>query len=164
MISISPRQKGSKQPNCVLRHSRQSTFIKRPSDRPFILPLTRKLSFLLSNPTSPGSSVHILQLNLHSKHFPPPTAKMSSPTHTFLTLIPATHRVATISPFTSPVDESVVPVLQKTRRSSSTTSAESNSAADEPALPTDIVESPVDAVTGKPAEQAAAHQFLRLGN
>ncbi|KAJ9616489.1 hypothetical protein H2200_000208 [Cladophialophora chaetospira] len=93
---------------------------------------------------------------------------MSSPTHSFLTLIPATHRVASISPFTSPVDgaavdESLVPVLQKTRRSSSTTSAESNSAVEEPALP-EIVESPVESVKMPETEQTAVHQFLKLGN
>jgi len=93
---------------------------------------------------------------------------MSSPTHTFLTLIPATHRVASISPFTSPVDgateESLVPALQKNRRSSSTTSAESNSTAEEPALPSDVVESPVDAVKTPQVEQVATHRFLKLGN
>jgi hypothetical protein len=93
---------------------------------------------------------------------------MSSPTHSFLTLIPATHRVAIISPFTSPVDgaaadESLVPALQKTRRSSSTTSTESNSAVEEPALP-EIVESPVESVKSPQTEQAVVHQFLRLGN
>jgi len=92
---------------------------------------------------------------------------MSSPTHSFLTLIPAIHRVAIISPFTSPVDdavdESLVPALQKTRRSSSTTSTESNSAVEEPALP-DIVESPVESVKTPQTEQVVVHQFLRLGN
>ncbi|KIY02318.1 uncharacterized protein Z520_02456 [Fonsecaea multimorphosa CBS 102226] len=82
---------------------------------------------------------------------------MSSPTNNFLTLIPAAHRVHVSSPLSSPVDsdESLVPALQKTRRSSSSASAESNSAAEEPALPSDIVESPVE---------AAKHQFLKLGN
>jgi hypothetical protein len=85
---------------------------------------------------------------------------MSSPTHSFLTLIPATHRVANISPFTSPIDEPLVPALQKTRRSSSTASAESNSAVEEPALPSDVVESPTDATK----VELSAQQFLKLGN
>jgi len=93
---------------------------------------------------------------------------MSSPTHSFLTLIPATHRVASISPFTSPVDSAadvaLVPALQKTRRSSSTTSAESNSAAEEPALPSDIVESPTEAIKTPLVEQVTTHRFLKLGN
>ncbi|KIW70372.1 hypothetical protein PV04_02646 [Phialophora macrospora] len=91
---------------------------------------------------------------------------MSSPTHSFLTLIPATHRVATMSPFTSPVDvpvadESLVPALQKTRRSSSTTSAESTSSVEEPTLASEVVESPVEAAK---SPEVVAHKFLRLGN
>lgn len=84
---------------------------------------------------------------------------MSSPTHSFLTLIPATHRVARISPFTSSVDstaeESLVPALQKNRRSSSTTSAESNSTAEGPAL---------SSVKSPQVEQVTPHRFLKLGN
>lgn len=92
---------------------------------------------------------------------------MSSPNNNFLTLIPAAHRVAVISPFTA--SEEIIPALQKTRRSSSTATTESNSAAEEPALPSenaDIVESPTTDVntvdTGKPA--ASGFTFLKLGN
>ncbi|OQV00922.1 hypothetical protein CLAIMM_06357 [Cladophialophora immunda] len=91
---------------------------------------------------------------------------MSSPTNNFLTLIPAAHRVHVTSPFTSPAtsDESLVPALQKTRRSSSSVSAESNSTAEEPALPSDIVESPVEAVKSPQTEPVTIHKFLKLGN
>ncbi|EXJ59494.1 uncharacterized protein A1O5_12119 [Cladophialophora psammophila CBS 110553] len=94
---------------------------------------------------------------------------MSGPTNNFLTLIPTAHRVHIVSPFTSSVDsidsdESLVPALQKTRRSSSSVSAESNSAAEEPALPSDIVESPVEAVKSPQTEQVVTHRFLKLGN
>ncbi|KAH0837723.1 hypothetical protein Z517_04391 [Fonsecaea pedrosoi CBS 271.37] len=92
---------------------------------------------------------------------------MSALTNKFLTLIPAAHRVHVTSPITvenATSDEAVVPVLQKTRRSSSSASAESNSAAEEPALPTDIVESPVESVKRTQTEQVVTHQFLRLGN
>ncbi|OAL29165.1 hypothetical protein AYO20_09318 [Fonsecaea nubica] len=93
--------------------------------------------------------------------------KMSALTNKFLTLIPAAHRVHVTSPITvenATSDEAVVPVLQKTRRSSSSASAESNSAAEEPALPSDIVESPVESVKRTQTEQVVTHQFLRLGN
>lgn len=92
---------------------------------------------------------------------------MSSPSHTFLTLIPTAHRVANISPFTSPVEnaaaaaeESLIPALQKTRRSSSTATTESNSAAEEPSLPSTTE----TAVVESPAETVAGPQFLKLGN
>ena len=115
--------------------------------------------FLLSS-----ASIHILSTSI--QHVPEiHIVKMSSPSHTFLTLIPATHRVATISPFTSPIDgavadESLVPAFQKTRRSSSSASAESNSVVEEPA---GIVESPVVGVK-TPVEPGAVHRFLKLGN
>ncbi|OCT50091.1 hypothetical protein CLCR_07808 [Cladophialophora carrionii] len=91
---------------------------------------------------------------------------MSTPTHSFLTLIPATHRVATMSPFTSPiegpaVDESLVPALQKTRRSSSTTSTGCASSVEDPTLASDMVESPVEGVK---SPEVVAHKFLKLGN
>ena len=94
---------------------------------------------------------------------------MSGSTHSFLTLIPATHRVASISPLTSPVDgatvdEALIPATQKSRRSSSTTSAESNSAVKEPVLPSDKIESPVVAVEMQQTEQISTNQFLKLGN
>lgn len=80
---------------------------------------------------------------------------MSSPTHSFLSLIPTAHRVAVITPFVSSVEtESVIPVLQKTRRSSSTATTDSNPA-DEPTLPTETV---------SVADPINAPQFLKLGN
>ncbi|KAI1620320.1 hypothetical protein EDD37DRAFT_174352 [Exophiala viscosa] len=60
---------------------------------------------------------------------------MSSPTNNFLSLIPTAHRVAMISGLGSAVNaESVIPALQKTARSSSNSSTESNSV-EEPTLP-----------------------------
>lgn len=102
---------------------------------------------------------------------------MSSPVNNFLSLIPAIHRVAVISPFSATdSDESIVPVIQKSRRSSSTATADSNTA-DEPILPseTDIVESPTEDVDVQVAaveevaqpvtiQNVGLHQFLRLGN
>ncbi|KEF56561.1 uncharacterized protein A1O9_06749 [Exophiala aquamarina CBS 119918] len=84
---------------------------------------------------------------------------MSSPVNNFLSLIPAIHRVAVISPFsTTDSDESIVPVVQKARRSSSTATADSNTA-DEPTLPVEneIVQSPTE-------DNVGLHQFLKLGN
>lgn len=102
---------------------------------------------------------------------------MSSPVNSFLSLIPTLHRVAVISPFSSADnDESVVPVVQKSRRSSSTATADSNTA-EEPTLPseTEIVESPTEDVNVQVAvteeaeqpvvvQNAGLHQFLKLGN
>lgn len=102
---------------------------------------------------------------------------MSSPVNNFLSLIPATHRSAAISPFTGAIgDETVLAILQKTRRSSSNTTTDSNTA-EEPTLPTenDIVESPTEAVNVQitpkdDAEQPVVvqpitlHRFLKLGN
>ena len=95
---------------------------------------------------------------------------MSTPTHNFLPLIPATHRTASISsPFTSPVEgtnpeDSLVEALQKNRRSSSSASADSNSIAAEPALLADVVESPIDTIKSPQVEQVGATKFLKLGN
>jgi len=88
---------------------------------------------------------------------------MSSATNNFLSLIPAAHRVAVITPFAASVDnESVIPVLQKTRRSSSAGTTESNP--DEvPVLSIEkvvLVESP----TGDVAVPINTPQFLKLGN
>jgi hypothetical protein len=102
---------------------------------------------------------------------------MSSPVNNFLSLIPAVHRVAVISPFSATdSDESIVPVVQKSRRSSSTATADSNTA-DEPVLPSEtaIVESPTEDVDLQTAateeaaqpvviENVGLHRFLRLGN
>lgn len=102
---------------------------------------------------------------------------MSSPVNNFLSLIPAIHRVAIISPFSNADgDESIVPVVQKSRRSSSTATTDSNTA-DEPTLPSEtvIIESPaedvdIEVTTTEEAEQPVAiqqvglHQFLKLGN
>lgn len=101
---------------------------------------------------------------------------MSSPTNNFLTLIPTTHRVANIPLFTSPIDgaasdESLIPALQKKRRSSSTATTESN-ATEEGTSPTEtverIVESPtedvnVSANVAQP-QPSTVHRFLKLGN
>lgn len=102
---------------------------------------------------------------------------MSSPTNNFLSLIPAAHRVANISPFTSPVDsasseEALIPALQKTRRSSSAATTESSNNAQETALSAEtvesIVESPTEDVTVRAnaakAQQSVVHRFLKLGN
>jgi len=102
---------------------------------------------------------------------------MSSPVNSFLSLIPTLHRVAVITPFSNTdSDESVVPVVQKSRRSSSTATADSNTA-DEPTLPseTEIVASPTEDVNvevavaeeaGQPVavQKIGLHQFLKLGN
>lgn len=110
---------------------------------------------------------------------------MSSPVNNFLTLIPTAHRVHITSPFTTSVssidstanEESIVPILQKTRRSSSTATADSN-IADEPSLPseTELVESPTEdvnvqvTVDEEQVEQPvvvqpiSVHRFLKLGN
>ncbi|EXJ83338.1 hypothetical protein A1O1_06959 [Capronia coronata CBS 617.96] len=81
---------------------------------------------------------------------------MSGPisTNNFLTLIPTAHRVAVVSgsDLQTPLDsavvagESIIPTVQKTRRSSSTATADS----------TTTVESPTADVNG--------HTFLKLGN
>ena len=94
---------------------------------------------------------------------------MSSPSHTFLTLVPASHRIAAISPFIGPIDsavidDSLVPAVQKTRRSSSSTSAESISAVEEPALSAVTAGSPHETAKIPEVERVVAHQFLRLGN
>jgi hypothetical protein len=79
---------------------------------------------------------------------------MSSPTNNFLSLIPTAHRVAVITDLASSTDDSLIPALQKTRRSSSTTSTDSN-AVEEPTLPVTVTDkTPV----------ASALQFLKLGN
>jgi hypothetical protein len=103
---------------------------------------------------------------------------MSSPVNNFLSLIPTHHRVAIISPFTNTAnEETIVPVLQKTRRSSSTATADSITA-EESSLPvdTEFVASPAEEVnievtaTEQEAEQpvvvqrVSLHRFLRLGN
>ncbi len=85
---------------------------------------------------------------------------MSSPTNNFLSLIPTAHRVAVISDLASPADDSLIPALQKTRRSSSTTSTDSN-AAEEPTLPVTVTDkTPV----ASPLDDVKVTQFLRLGN
>merc|ERR1711977_740533 len=89
---------------------------------------------------------------------PIPPNKMSSPTNNFLSLIPTAHRVAVISDLASPTDDSLIPALQKTRRSSSTTSTDSN-AAEEPTLPV-TVKTPV----ASPLDDVKVTLFLRLGN
>jgi len=102
---------------------------------------------------------------------------MSSQTNNFLTLIPAAHRVAIISPFTSSIDsvasdESVIPVLPKTHRSSSTATSDSSSTAEEPSLPSETVEPIVEPITEdtnvpidiEQPETPVTHRFLRLGN
>jgi len=133
---------------------------KRSLSAPFNYKIPSKLFDQSQTPISSLRHISFPETTTPLKtHF----AKMSSPTHSFLTLIPATHRVASISPFTSPVDgtaeESLVPALQKNRRSSSTTSAESNSTTEEP-----VVDSPVDAAKTPQVKQVATHRFLRLGN
>jgi len=87
---------------------------------------------------------------------------MSSPATKFLSLAPATHEAAVIvSAFSTPVvGDSVIPV-QKTRRSSSTATAESDSGA-KLVSPTDSVVDPL-AEDVVPVE-AAGTQFLRLGH
>jgi hypothetical protein len=100
---------------------------------------------------------------------------MSSPVNSFLSLIPTLHRVAVITPFSN-TEESIVPVVQKSRRSSSTATADSNTA-DEPTLPseTEIVASPTEDVNVEVAvteevespvavQKIGLHQFLKLGN
>ncbi|KIV96056.1 hypothetical protein PV10_03638 [Exophiala mesophila] len=103
---------------------------------------------------------------------------MSSPANNFLTLIPAAHRVAVISPFTSnPSEDIIVPVLQKTRRSSSSATTDSNTA-EEPSLPAEaeVVASPTESVDVQvtvtdvateqivPVQRVGLQTFLRLGN
>ncbi len=92
----------------------------------------------------------------------------------WLSLIPIAHRVAIISPFVSS-DEAAIPALQKTRRSSSTATTDSNAASEEPTLPSDNVE---DSEIVPPTEEvdvqvdtvelrtpvSYGHTFLRLGN
>lgn len=83
---------------------------------------------------------------------------MSSPVNNnnFLQLIPIAHRAAVLE--TTTEVESIIPALQKTRRSSSTASADSN-AAEEPTVPVTnktTVASPVDDVK--------VTEFLRLGH
>ncbi|KAJ9495510.1 hypothetical protein LTR96_010185 [Exophiala xenobiotica] len=81
---------------------------------------------------------------------------MSSPTNNFLSLIPTAHRVAVITDLASPTDDSLIPALQKTRRSSSTTSTDSD-AVEEPTLPVTVTGTDKTPV-------ASALQFLKLGN
>ncbi|KIX04485.1 uncharacterized protein Z518_05355 [Rhinocladiella mackenziei CBS 650.93] len=93
---------------------------------------------------------------------------MSSSTNNFLPLIPAAHRVAVISSLDNAAnDVSVIPALQKTRRSSSTATADSNDAAEEPVLPSEtvdpIVESPTEAVNVRVNAAQPEHRFLKLG-
>ncbi|KAL6241510.1 hypothetical protein RBB50_011533 [Rhinocladiella similis] len=82
---------------------------------------------------------------------------MSSPVNNnFLQLIPIAHRAAILE---TPAEiESIIPVLQKTRRSSSTTSTDSN-AVEEPTAPiTD------KATVASPIDDVKVTEFLRLGH
>ncbi|KAI1608467.1 hypothetical protein EDD36DRAFT_448259, partial [Exophiala viscosa] len=90
---------------------------------------------------------------------------MSSPTNNFLSLIPTAHRVAMISGLGSAVDaESVIPALQKTARSSSNSSTESNSV-EEPTLPKSLSlgKTPVVLPVEDVKVQDKSGQFLKLG-
>ncbi|KIW19324.1 hypothetical protein PV08_03618 [Exophiala spinifera] len=83
---------------------------------------------------------------------------MSSPVNNnFLQLIPAAHRVAILE--TPAESESFIPALQKARRSSSTTSTESN-AAEEPTVPV----ADKAAVAASPVDDAKVTEFLKLGH
>merc|ERR1711964_275331 len=90
-----------------------------------------------------------------------PPNNMSSPTNNFLSLIPTAHRVAVISDLASPTDDSLIPALQKTLRSSSTTSTDSN-AAEEPTLPVTVADTKTPVAS--PLDDVKVTQFLRLGN
>ncbi|EHY57167.1 hypothetical protein HRR83_002662 [Exophiala dermatitidis] len=89
-------------------------------------------------------------------------------TNNFLTLIPTAHRVATISDLqtsdTNAVvgeESAIIPSIQKTRRSSSTATADSNTAAEEPSLTQVNSSSPV---VEAPVTDVSVRKFLKLGN
>ncbi|EXJ87169.1 hypothetical protein A1O3_04128 [Capronia epimyces CBS 606.96] len=85
---------------------------------------------------------------------------MSSPTNTnnFLSLIPTAHRVAVITQSDSTLagEESIIPTTQKTRRSSSTATSDSNTDVEEASAPVN----PPSSVVESPTKVISIHTFL----
>jgi len=84
---------------------------------------------------------------------------MTSSTHRFLTLAPATHETAVILALGAPTDKDSVVGLQKARRSSSTATTDSTSVEELLSPPESAVASPVEDV----AAEATPTTFLKLG-